>query len=120
MDGISFENFSYSEAYNQAIEEKQAAQQQVETERQRLAQQEIIAQQRVATARGEAEAQIERARGEAESNRLVGASLTAAILQNRYIEKLSDQIQVMLVPSDGGGLILDLGSILPQTPTPAP
>ena len=52
VDGISFENFSYSEAYNQAIEEKQAAQQQVETERQRLAQQEIIAQQRVATARG--------------------------------------------------------------------
>ena len=56
VDGISFENFSYSDAYNQAIEEKQAAQQQVETERQRLAQQEIIAQQRVATARGEAEA----------------------------------------------------------------
>jgi regulator of protease activity HflC (stomatin/prohibitin superfamily) len=119
VDGINFENFSYSDAYNQAIEEKQAAQQQVETERQRLAQQEIIAQQRVATARGEAEAQIERARGEAESNRLVGASLTAAILQNRYIEKLSDQISVMLVPSEGGGLILDLGSLTP-TPTPAP
>jgi regulator of protease activity HflC (stomatin/prohibitin superfamily) len=119
VDGINFENFSYSDAYNQAIEEKQAAQQQVETERQRLAQQEIIAQQRVATARGEAEAQIERARGEAESNRLVGASLTAAILQNRYIEKLSDQISVMLVPSEGGGLILDLGSLTP-TPPPAP
>ena len=119
VDGISFENFSYSDAYNQAIEEKQAAQQQVETERQRLAQQEIIAQQRVATARGEAEAQIERARGEAESNRLVGESLTDAILQNRYIEKLSDQIQVMLVPSQGGGLILDLGSLTP-TPSAAP
>jgi regulator of protease activity HflC (stomatin/prohibitin superfamily) len=119
VDGISFENFSYSEEYSQAIEEKQAAQQQVETERQRLAQQEIIAQQKVATARGDSESQIERARGEAESNRLVGASLTAAILQNRYIEKLSDQISVMLVPSDGGGLILDLGSLTP-TPSAAP
>ena len=119
VDGISFENFSYSAAYNQAIEEKQAAQQQVETERQRLAQQEIIAQQKVATARGDAESQIERARGEAESNRLVGESLTPAILQNRYIEKLSDQIQVMLIPSDGGGLILDLGSLTP-TPSAAP
>ena len=119
VDGISLENFSYSEAYNQAIEEKQAAQQQVETERQRLAQQEIIAQQKVAAARGEAESQIERARGEAESNRLVSESLTAEILQNRYIEKLSDQIQVMLVPSDGGGLILDLGSLTP-TPSAAP
>jgi regulator of protease activity HflC (stomatin/prohibitin superfamily) len=117
--GINIQNFSYSDAYNQAIEDKQVAQQQVETERQKLAQQEIIAQQRVAAARGEAEAQIERARGEAESNRLVGASLTAAILQNRYIEKLSDQIQVMLVPSEGGGLILDLGSLTP-TPPPAP
>ena len=119
VDGISFENFGYSAAYNQAIEEKQAAQQQVETERQRLAQQEIIAQQKVATARGDAESQIERARGEAESNRLVGESLTPAILQNRYIEKLSDQIQVMLVPSDGGGLILNLPNITPTPPTPA-
>ncbi|HYH91665.1 MAG TPA: prohibitin family protein [Candidatus Saccharimonadales bacterium] len=121
VDGISFENFSYSEAYNQAIEEKQAAQQQVETERQRLAQQEIIAQQRVATARGEAEAQIERARGEAESNRLVAASLTDEILQNRYIEKLADDINVMLVPSDSGGLILDLQNLVPSpaaSPTP--
>lgn len=117
VDGISFENFSYSAAYNQAIEEKQAAQQQVETERQRLAQQEIIAQQKVAAARGEAESQIERARGEAESNRLVGESLTPAILQNRYIEKLSDQIQVMLVPSDGGGLILNLPNVTPTPPT---
>jgi regulator of protease activity HflC (stomatin/prohibitin superfamily) len=119
ITGINIQNFSYSAAYNQAIEDKQVAQQQVETERQRLAQQEIIAEQRVVTARGEADAQVERARGEAESNRLVGASLTDAILQNRYIEKLSDQIQVMLVPSEGGGLILDLGSLTPAPP-PAP
>jgi regulator of protease activity HflC (stomatin/prohibitin superfamily) len=117
--GINIQNFSYSPAYNQAIEDKQVAQQQVETERQKLAQAEIIAQQRVAAAKGEADAQIERARGEAEANRLVNASLTSAILQNRYIEKLSDQIQVMLVPSDGGPLILDLGNLLPNaTPTP--
>jgi regulator of protease activity HflC (stomatin/prohibitin superfamily) len=116
VDQINFENFSYSDAYNQAIEDKQVAQQQVETERQRLEQQKIIAQQKVETAKGDADAQIERARGEAESNRLVAESLTDAILQNRYIEKLSDQIQVMLVPSDGGGLILDLGQILPSPP----
>jgi regulator of protease activity HflC (stomatin/prohibitin superfamily) len=117
--GINILNFSYSPAYNQAIEDKQVAQQQVETERQKLAQAVIVAEQRVAAAKGEADAQIERARGEAEANRLVGASLTSAILQNRYIEKLSDQIQVMLVPSDGGPLILDLANLLPN-PTPAP
>jgi regulator of protease activity HflC (stomatin/prohibitin superfamily) len=117
--GINIQNFSYSPAYNQAIEDKQVAQQQVETERQKLAQAVIVAEQRVAAAKGEADAQIERARGEAEANRLVNESLTSAILQNRYIEKLSDQIQVMLVPSDGGPLILDLGSLLPN-PTPTP
>ena len=117
--GINILNFSYSPAYNQAIEDKQVAQQQVETERQKLAQAVIVAEQRVAAAKGEADAQIERARGEAEANRLVGASLTSAILQNRYIEKLSDQIQVMLVPSNGGPLILDLANLVPN-PTPAP
>jgi regulator of protease activity HflC (stomatin/prohibitin superfamily) len=117
--GINIQNFSYSPAYNQAIEDKQVAQQQVETERQKLAQAAIIAQQKVAAAKGDAEAQIERARGEAEANKLVAASLTSAILQNRYIEKLSDQIQVMLVPSNGGPLILDLANLLPNaTPTP--
>jgi len=119
--GINIQNFSYSPAYNQAIEDKQVAQQQVETERQKLAQQKIIAEQRVAAAKGEADAQIERARGESEANRLVAASLTDAILQNRYIEKLSDQIQVMLIPSDGGGLIFDLGNLTPSPPaSPAP
>jgi regulator of protease activity HflC (stomatin/prohibitin superfamily) len=115
--GINIQNFAYSPAYNQAIEDKQVAQQQVETERQKLAQQKIIAEQKVATAKGDADAQIERARGEAEANRLVAASLTDAILQNRYIEKLSDQISVMLVPSDGGGLILDLKNLTPSAPS---
>ena len=121
VTGINIQNFSYSPAYNQAIEDKQVAQQQVETERQKLAQAEIIAQQKVAAAKGDADAQIERARGESEANKLVAESLTAAILQNRYIEKLSDQIQVMLIPSDGGGLIFDLGNLTPSPPaSPAP
>jgi regulator of protease activity HflC (stomatin/prohibitin superfamily) len=119
VTGINIQNFSYSPAYNQAIEDKQVAQQQVETERQKLAQAVIVAEQKVAAAKGDADAQIERARGEAEANRLVGASLTSAILQNRYIEKLSDNIQVMLVPSNGGPLILDLANLLPGA-SPAP
>ncbi|HET7726935.1 MAG TPA: hypothetical protein VFK54_06355, partial [Candidatus Limnocylindrales bacterium] len=110
----NLENFSYSAAYNQAIEDKQVAQQQVETERQKLEQQRIIAQQKVEAAKGDAEAQIERARGESESNRIVSASLTDEILLNRYIEKLADNVSLVLVPSDSGGLILDLNSLRPQ------
>lgn len=118
VDNIAFENFSYSAEYNQSIEEKQIAQQQVETEKQRLAQAEIAAQTVTAQAKGQADAQIERARGEAEANRLVNASLTQQILINRYIEKLAPGIKTVLVPSDNG-LILDLGKELTgETPSP--
>jgi regulator of protease activity HflC (stomatin/prohibitin superfamily) len=120
VDNIAIENFSYSAEYNASIEQKQIAQQQVETEKQKLAQAGIVAQTRVAEAEGLANAQIERARGEAESNRLVAESLTEEILINRYIEKLAPGIQSILVPSENG-FILDLGSVLAQpTPTPAP
>ena len=119
VENIAMENFSYSLAYNQAIEAKQIAQQQVETEKQKVIQQEQIALQREAEAKGLANAQIERARGEAEANRLVAASLTEEILMNRYIEKLAPGIQSILVPSENG-FILDLGTVLGSQPAPSP
>ena len=118
VTNISFENFDYSPEYNAAIEQRAAAEQQVEVERQKTLQQEQIAEQRVAEAKGLADAQIERARGEAESNQLVAASLTDEILMNRYIEKLAPGIQTVLVPS-GNGFILDLGATLGQQAEPA-
>ncbi len=111
VDGLSLENFGYSAEYNASIEQKQIEQQKVETERQKLEQSKIVAQTAVEQAKGQAQAQIERARGEAESNRLIAQSLTEEILTNRYIEKLSDKITTVLVPSDNG-FILDLGSML--------
>lgn len=111
VDNISLENFGYSPEYNQAIEEKQIEQQRVETEKQRLEQAKIAAQTLEEQAKGEANAQVARARGEAESNRLISESLTDQILVNRYIEKLSSNINAMLVPSEGG-FILDLGDAL--------
>lgn len=120
VDNVVIENFSYSAEYNQSIEQKQIAQQQVETEKQKVIQQEQIALQREAEAKGLANAQIERARGEAEANRLVAASLTENILINRYIEKLAPGIKSILVPSENG-FILDLGSLLTEPqPTAAP
>ncbi len=113
VDNILLENFSYSAEYNQAIEEKQIAEQRVSTERQILEQQRIQAEQAVVRAEGEANARIEQARGEAEANRLLTESLSPELLQWTAIQRLQDNVQIMLVPSDGG-LILDVGGFTGQ------
>jgi regulator of protease activity HflC (stomatin/prohibitin superfamily) len=118
VDNIAIENFAYSAEYNAEIEAKQRAEQQVQTERQILAQKEIQAQQAVVQARGEADARIEAARGEAEANRLLTESLNPELIQWTAIQNLQDNINIALVPSDGG-LILDMGSALTPIDEPA-
>ncbi len=117
VDTINIENFAYSPEYNAEIEAKQRAEQQVQTERQILAQREIQAEQAVVQARGEANARIESAKGEAEANRLLTESLTEELIRWSAIQKLQDNINIALVPSDGG-LILDVGSLEPEAPAP--
>lgn len=125
LDDIYLSDIQFSGGYSQAIEDKQVAQQRVQTEQQILEQRKIQAQQQVAVAEGDAQSRVARARGEAESNRLVASSLTDQVLLNQYIQKLSDKVQVMLVPG-GQQFLFDLKSLLVQgstagtTPSPAP
>ncbi|MBI4321757.1 MAG: prohibitin family protein [Chloroflexi bacterium] len=84
VDDIYISSIAFSPEYQQAIEQKQTAQQNVGREEQLLAQKEIQAKQRLVEARGEADSTIERARGESESNRMRGLNLTADLI--RYIE----------------------------------
>jgi regulator of protease activity HflC (stomatin/prohibitin superfamily) len=119
VDGINLENFGYSPEYNAAIEQRQIAEQEVQRQQQILAQQRIQAEQAVVRAEGEANARIEEARGEAEANRLLTASLNPLLLQWQAIQKLQDNINIALVPSDGG-LILDVGNLPGITPEPSP
>ena len=122
VDDIYLSNISFSPEYEAAIEKKQVAQQQVETEREILAQKQIQAQQRVAeaqgnadanvvTAKGEAAATIERANGQAEANRQLAASLTDPVLIYTYIQKLTDKLQVVVVPG-GQQFLFDLKGLL--------
>jgi regulator of protease activity HflC (stomatin/prohibitin superfamily) len=111
VDDVALSQIDFNEEYNAAIQDKQVQELRVQTERNILEQKKITAQQAVIAAQGEANAQIERARGEAEANRLISASLTEEILQNRYIEKLSDKVQVMMVPS-GGDFIFDTKGLI--------
>jgi regulator of protease activity HflC (stomatin/prohibitin superfamily) len=125
VDDIYIANISFSDEFQQAIEQKQVAQQQVQTESQVLEQKKIQAQQVVAaaqgqadaavvTAKGEAQATIERAKGTAQANDQINSSLSDKVLQYQYIQKITDKIQVMLVPG-GQQFLLDLKGILSAT-----
>ncbi|MEL7626334.1 MAG: prohibitin family protein [Anaerolineaceae bacterium] len=57
VENFNIVNFDFSEEYQNAIEAKQVAQQQVETSKQKLAQAEIDAQTVIAQAQGQADAQ---------------------------------------------------------------
>jgi regulator of protease activity HflC (stomatin/prohibitin superfamily) len=120
VDDIYISNIAFSDAFQQAIEAKQVAQQQVQTEQQILAQKQIQAQQAVAQAQGQADSTVALAEGQAKANQLLAASLSDQILQYQYIQKLTDKITVMLLPS-GNQTIFDLKGLLGQlTPSPAP
>jgi regulator of protease activity HflC (stomatin/prohibitin superfamily) len=132
VDDIYIANIAFSDAFQGAIEDKQVAQQQVQTEQQILAQKTIQAQQAVAAAQGQADANvtlakgqaqatIQLANGQAQANATLNASLSDRILQYQYIQKLTDKISVMLLPA-GNGTIFDLKSLLGQagsSPSPS-
>ena len=130
VDDIYIANIAFSNEFQAAIEAKQVAQQQVQTEQQILAQKKIQADQAVAQAQGQADsnvklaegqaaATIALANGQATANAALAASLSDQILQYQYIQKLTDKIQVMLVPS-GQASIFDLKGLLTPTASPAP
>lgn len=130
VDDIYIANIAFSNEFQAAIEAKQVAQQQVQTEQQILAQRKIQADQAVAQAQGQADSNVKLAEGQAAAtvalangqataNAALAASLSDQILQYQYIQKLTDKITVMLVPS-GNASIFDLKGLLNPTASPAP
>jgi regulator of protease activity HflC (stomatin/prohibitin superfamily) len=86
---VLLENITFSSEFENAIELKQIATQKA------LEEQEIVKQEQY-----KAEQQITRAKGEAEANRLISESLSPEILQYTMIEKLADDIKVIILPSN--------------------
>lgn len=76
IDDVSIVSFDFSDQFNKAIEEKQVAQQQV-----------LKAQQDLERVKFEAEQKIAQAKAEAESQRVQKETITAELLQLRWIEK---------------------------------
>ncbi len=120
---VSITNFQFSDTFTAAIEAKVAAEQAVLEATNKLERVKVEAQQREAEARGEADARIAKAKGEAEyirvvteaqvaANQAISESLTPEILQYILLDRLGDDIKVMVIPS-GQGLDLVLPELLP-------
>lgn len=119
------DNIEFRPEFKQAIEQKQIATQDALREQERIKQKQAEAQQAIEASRGESEAVKIRAAADAEAvklradaqatgNRLLAASLTPEVLQFQAIDKLSDNIQIALIPS-GQGLLIDPSTILGTT-----
>jgi regulator of protease activity HflC (stomatin/prohibitin superfamily) len=128
IDLIDFvlRNIAFSPEYAASVEQKQIAEQLsqqaafiVEQRRQEAEQARQVAQGQadaaVIAAQGEAEARLIQAEAEAQALQLLGDAIAAnpGVLTLQYIEKLSPNIQVMLVPNDNP-FLLPLPNFSPQ------
>jgi len=97
---VNIANFAFSDAYTQAIEAKQVAQQQALQAQYTLQQTEISSQQQVVQAKAAADAAVETAKGQAtallinataqaKSNALIANSLTPVLLQQKALDRWS-------------------------------
>lgn len=95
-----------------AIEEKQAAEQQIEVEENRRRQSEISAQRAVIEAEGQRDAAVARAEGEAAALRLRGEVIreNPEIIQLEVAQRLAPSLQTIMLPTEGN-FLLDMRSI---------
>lgn len=105
------------ESITAAIEEKQAAEQQVQVEENRRRQAEIAAQRRVVEAEGERDAAIARAEGEAQALELRGAVIreNPEIIQLEVAQRLAPGVQTIMLPSEGN-FLLDVRGLTNRDP----
>ncbi|TWT46445.1 prohibitin family protein [Botrimarina hoheduenensis] len=108
---LSIIDFEFSAEFNQAIEQKQVAQQAALRARNDLDKVRIEAEQAQAEAEGKAQAELARARAEAEAQQMLRATLTPEVLQLRFIERWDGRLPVY---SGGEGTMP-----MPMMPLPA-
>jgi regulator of protease activity HflC (stomatin/prohibitin superfamily) len=92
VDDLNIVNFDFSEAFNEAIEAKQVASQQVLTARQELEKSRVAAEQRLVEAKARADSQIIEAEAAAKAQQLQQQSLTELYIQNKAVDKWNGQL----------------------------
>lgn len=109
----------FSDDFTQAIEDKEIAQQRVQQAEQEAQRARTIAQGErdaaILRAEGERDAAIAIAQGQAEALSLVSEQIAAnpSLIQYEYIRNLSDNVRLILVPSNSPYLF-DFNSLLPD------
>jgi len=97
---LLLENIDFRPEFKEAIEQKQIATQNALEAEQRVKQAEFQAQSTVKTAEGSGQAILVVAQKQAEANAALSASLTPELIQYSLIQKLGDQIKVIMLPGD--------------------
>lgn len=106
VEAFYVSNIGLNQAFLDAVEQKQIAQQQVLTQQQITAQKEEQKKQQRIDAEGQADATRALAQGQADANRLLTNSLSPELIQYTLINKLSPTIKTMILP-DNQSFILD-------------
>jgi regulator of protease activity HflC (stomatin/prohibitin superfamily) len=118
-------DITFSDAFTEAIEQKVVAEQNLERARTEAQRAETEAQGRanaaIAAARGEAEAIQIRAAAEAQALQLVSQQIAAnpSLIQYLYVQNLSDQVSLMLVPTNSP-FLFDFNSLAASDPNFVP
>lgn len=95
---LLLDDVSFNPAFQQSIENKQIATQKALEQKQLIEVSKAQAQQTIEKERGAGDAALARAEKESLANQRIAVSLTPLLVQNRMIEKLSDKVQIMIVP----------------------
>lgn len=108
----SIEDMDFTDAFTNAVEEKQVAEQnrlraQTEAETKKIEAEAAAEVERI-KAQAEADAQLIRAEAEAEANRKIAESLTEGVLSNKFIDSWNGELP-MVTGSEGSLINIPLG-----------
>ncbi len=117
IEKFNIVNFDFSAEFNEAIEQKQVAEQNLIKTKTEQEQALVIAnaeaEKKIIAADAEASATLKKAQAEADANKLLNDSLTELVLQNRMLDKW-DGVLPKVSGSDSS-LLLDVGETASNT-----
>ncbi len=111
VEDLLITNIEFRSEFKAAIEAKVKAEQDALTEQNKVEIARAQAEQIAATAEGEANRLRIEAKGQADANQLINESLTPLLIQFQALQKLSDNVQIAIIPS-GEGIIIDPATLL--------
>ena len=106
IENISIVNLDFSSAYNNAIEQKQVAEQEAKKAEQELVKTKIEAEKKLVEAQADADAKVVRAKAEAEAAKVQKNELTKELIQLKWIEKWDGKLPTTSL-GDDSSLILN-------------